>query len=267
MPATRSRSSRASELFREGAAGRLLVGPRSTGAIDALRHVGREEIVSGAMDAPGRWAGGFRGLGRARRLPRHRRGAGPGGCCGCPPSAARAGRAVVPVRRAPHRGARTARPAASRRRPASARRWSRSARWPPAWRTRSTTPRPRPPGAVDAPARPRARRCWRPSARLAEATDLRRRSSSRSTRCAGRSTRRPRRWTRWRSPTARRRCRTGWPARRRARLAASRPRSPPPASTTAWCDAGRRAARRRRARRPAWGGSPARCSTAACSPR
>jgi signal transduction histidine kinase len=30
------------------------------GAIDLLRHVGREETVVGKMDTPGRWAGGFR---------------------------------------------------------------------------------------------------------------------------------------------------------------------------------------------------------------
>ncbi len=30
------------------------------GAIDLSRHVGREEVVVGRMDAPGRWAGGFR---------------------------------------------------------------------------------------------------------------------------------------------------------------------------------------------------------------
>jgi signal transduction histidine kinase len=30
------------------------------GSIDLVRHVGREETLLGAMDAPGRWAGGFR---------------------------------------------------------------------------------------------------------------------------------------------------------------------------------------------------------------
>lgn len=30
------------------------------GAIDLVRHVGREDVVVGRMDAPGRWAGGFR---------------------------------------------------------------------------------------------------------------------------------------------------------------------------------------------------------------
>src|SRR5215469_13206989 len=30
------------------------------GVIDLVRHVGREEIVVGKMDVPGRWAGGFR---------------------------------------------------------------------------------------------------------------------------------------------------------------------------------------------------------------
>ena len=30
------------------------------GAIDLIRHVGREDTVVGRMDVPGRWAGGFR---------------------------------------------------------------------------------------------------------------------------------------------------------------------------------------------------------------
>src|SRR6266550_7714996 len=30
------------------------------GALDLIRHVGREDAVVGRMDAPGRWAGGFR---------------------------------------------------------------------------------------------------------------------------------------------------------------------------------------------------------------
>jgi hypothetical protein len=30
------------------------------GAIALVRHVGREDIVVGKMDVPGRWAGGFR---------------------------------------------------------------------------------------------------------------------------------------------------------------------------------------------------------------
>lgn len=47
------------ELFREGSpadAWWVLV----EGRIDLVRHVGREETVLGAMDVPGRWAGGFR---------------------------------------------------------------------------------------------------------------------------------------------------------------------------------------------------------------
>jgi signal transduction histidine kinase len=47
------------ELFREGEHADfwwLLV----DGAIDLLRHVGREDVVVGRMDSPGRWAGGFR---------------------------------------------------------------------------------------------------------------------------------------------------------------------------------------------------------------
>jgi signal transduction histidine kinase len=47
------------ELFREGAPAEfwwVLV----AGKVDLVRHVGREETVLGAMDVPGRWAGGFR---------------------------------------------------------------------------------------------------------------------------------------------------------------------------------------------------------------
>lgn len=47
------------ELFHEGAPADfwwVLV----DGSIDLVRHVGREETLLGAMDAPGRWAGGFR---------------------------------------------------------------------------------------------------------------------------------------------------------------------------------------------------------------
>ena len=47
------------ELFREGAPADfwwVLV----EGRLDLVRHVGREETVLGAMDVPGRWAGGFR---------------------------------------------------------------------------------------------------------------------------------------------------------------------------------------------------------------
>lgn len=47
------------ELFREGEPADfwwVLV----DGTIDLVRHVGREETLLGAMDAPGRWAGGFR---------------------------------------------------------------------------------------------------------------------------------------------------------------------------------------------------------------
>lgn len=47
------------ELFREGEPADfwwVLV----EGSIDLVRHVGRQETLLGAMDAPGRWAGGFR---------------------------------------------------------------------------------------------------------------------------------------------------------------------------------------------------------------
>ncbi|HEX2155494.1 MAG TPA: cyclic nucleotide-binding domain-containing protein, partial [Actinomycetes bacterium] len=47
------------DLFREGEHADywwLLV----SGAIDLVRHVGREDTVVARMDVPGRWAGGFR---------------------------------------------------------------------------------------------------------------------------------------------------------------------------------------------------------------
>ena len=47
------------EVFREGAPAEswwLLV----SGAVDLVRHLGREETLLGSMDVPGRWAGGFR---------------------------------------------------------------------------------------------------------------------------------------------------------------------------------------------------------------
>ena len=47
------------ELFREGEHAEfwwVLV----DGAIDLIRHAGREDVVVGRMDVPGRWAGGFR---------------------------------------------------------------------------------------------------------------------------------------------------------------------------------------------------------------
>ncbi|MGZ4639391.1 MAG: sensor histidine kinase [Actinomycetes bacterium] len=47
------------QLFREGEAAEfwwILV----EGRVDLVRHVGREETLLGAMDTPGRWAGGFR---------------------------------------------------------------------------------------------------------------------------------------------------------------------------------------------------------------
>ena len=66
------------------------------GTVDLVRHVGREETVLGVMDAPGRWAGGFRAwddhgvylaTGRASR------------------GSAGVDKHVVSVRSPPHRGA------------------------------------------------------------------------------------------------------------------------------------------------------------------
>ena len=65
------------ELFREGAPADfwwVLV----DGAIDLLRHVGREETVVARMDQPGRWAGGFRAWDEAGTYLATGRGARPG---------------------------------------------------------------------------------------------------------------------------------------------------------------------------------------------
>ena len=107
---------------------------------------------SARMDAPGQVGRRVPRLGRARRLPRDRPGRdAPAGCCGCRPRrCASWSQRVVPVRRAPDRGAATAPRAASSRRPGSARRWSPSAPWRPGWPTRSTTRPPAATRAVDA---------------------------------------------------------------------------------------------------------------------
>ena len=121
------------------------------GAIDLLRHIGREDTVVGA-DARARALGRrVPGLGRARRLPgdRPRGGAGPG-AAGAGRGAAGPGRRLVPVRRAPHPGAvphraqhRVDGPAAG----VAGRRWARSR---PGSRTRSTIPAAAATRAVDA---------------------------------------------------------------------------------------------------------------------
>jgi signal transduction histidine kinase len=65
------------EMFREGAPAEfwwVLV----DGAIDLIRHVGREETVVARMDEPGRWAGGFRAWDEAGTYLATGRGARPG---------------------------------------------------------------------------------------------------------------------------------------------------------------------------------------------
>ncbi len=121
----------------------------------------REDTVVGRMDAPGRWAGGFRAWDEHGRLPRHRprrrtradaAGAAPRRCVtGCSE--------WFPFGGPPDRGPLRAPRAASSRRPGSGSRWSRSARSPPASPTRSTTRPPRRPGR-STPSTPSARRCW-----------------------------------------------------------------------------------------------------------
>ena len=82
------------ELFREGEPADfwwVLV----DGAIELVRHVGREDTVVGRMDVPGPLGRRVPGLGRARRLPRDRPRRRPrAGCSGCRRRRpARAGRA------------------------------------------------------------------------------------------------------------------------------------------------------------------------------
>src|SRR5215213_10504519 len=48
------------------------------GAIDLIRHVGREDIVVARMDLPGRWAGGFRAWDEHGVYLATGRGSGPG---------------------------------------------------------------------------------------------------------------------------------------------------------------------------------------------
>ena len=59
LPGRRSRSEPGEELFHEGEHADhwwVLV----DGALELVRHIGREDVVVGRMDEPGRWAGGFR---------------------------------------------------------------------------------------------------------------------------------------------------------------------------------------------------------------
>ena len=100
----------------------------------------------GRMDVPGRWAGGFRAWDEHGVYLATGRGVAAGRVLRVPADgAARAVERVVPVRRAPDRGALPHRPHPSSRRRGSASRWSPSAPSPPASRTRSTTrPRRRP---------------------------------------------------------------------------------------------------------------------------
>ena len=150
------------------------------------------------MDEPGPVGRRLPGLGRARRLPRDRRGRGAGpGAAGAAPSAARAWRSawfpfgVHLIEGLVQHGAqhRVDGPAArGAGRPRHARRRAR--------------PRDQQPGRRRRPARStRCRTTCDDAARLARPARAEARSppssSSRSTRCGARSTRRPRRSTRW----------------------------------------------------------------------
>src|SRR5260370_10451809 len=61
------------------------------GAIDLLRHIGREDTVVGRMDVPGRWAGGFRAWDEHGVYLATGRGAAGGGGLPGPPEGARGG--------------------------------------------------------------------------------------------------------------------------------------------------------------------------------
>ena len=89
-----------------GRAGRLLVGAARRARSSLVRHVGREETVLGAMDVPGRWAGGFRAWDEHGVYLATGRGAaaGPGLRGVRRPRCASWSQRVVPVRRPPHRG-------------------------------------------------------------------------------------------------------------------------------------------------------------------
>ena len=133
------------------------------GSIDLVRHVGRDETRLGAMDVPGRWAGGFRAwdehgaylaTGRAATAGRHPPGARRG--------AAQAVDRAVPARPATSSRACPGPPATTRRWPGSGRPSPPSAPWPPGSRTSSTTPPPQPRGRSTPSAR-RTRECCPPS--------------------------------------------------------------------------------------------------------
>ena len=116
------------------------------GAIDLVRHVGREDTVVARMDVPGRWAGGFRAWDEQGVYLATGRGVTAGGCSGCRPKCCGSG--PTPGSRSADTSSRgsTAPHAPSSRRHGSASPWSPSALSPPASRTRSTTRRRPPPG-------------------------------------------------------------------------------------------------------------------------
>ena len=181
------------------------------GAIDLIRHVGREDTVVGTDGCARALGRRFSRLGRARRLPRDRpRRERRPRCSGC-----RQRRFVTlsnvwfPLGGAPDRGSCTARPAASSRPLGSATRWSPSARFRRASHTRSTTrPQPRPARSSPRGRLPDVALLAQPAGQddiTADAVRGPRRAAARG--------RAGRRWTstRWRAPTASRPWRPGSP--------------------------------------------------------
>ena len=76
----------------------------STGSLDLVRKVGREDVVVARMDVPGRWAGGFRAWDDNGIYLATGRGATPGRVLRLDaPRLTRAGQPLVPPRRAPDR--------------------------------------------------------------------------------------------------------------------------------------------------------------------
>ena len=221
---------------------------------------------SGGWTHPGRWAGGFRAWDEHGVYLATGRGVTDGRMLRVPADALRErSDAWFPFGGAPHRGAVPDRAqhrvdgAAARvpRHPRHARRRPRARDQQPGRRGHPGRRRARgrePSAAVVArPARPR-RDLGRPVHRA-------RRAAPRD-RAAGR-----RRWTRWPSPTARRRCRLARPATASSGDWVIAPPLAAAGVDVAWCERAAAVLDGDGARSPAWNGSRARCRRRRCSPR
>ena len=167
------------------------------GAIDLVRHIGREDTVVAKMDVPGRWAGGFRAWDEHGVYLATGRGVTGGRVLRVPAGVLRQRfNAWFPFGRHLIEGVyRTARSIESTaRQHGSTSLSSPWARSPPASRMRSITRQPPPPGR-STHSRPHPRCCSRPSASSPRARS-RPGSSPRSMRCAVKSNLRRRSRTR-----------------------------------------------------------------------